>query len=232
MARSAEEARLEAQRRADAAGAEEFRLAAEAGGKGGGGKPKRSKAKAKTEGDDGAERRSDESRDKRKKRADRTGSEGDSAGSSAGAAEEGGGGETAERSMSSRFRRRQQQKEAGDKKEAKLQRAKAEASKRVGAWAETHRHDIYALLQSLRSFGPPLFAKDPLGSSGVEREAKSLRKAYHKVAARLHPDKVRGESVHVQALAEELFKVLGELFKAELARLEATDETAALTLSA
>ena len=31
---------------------------------------------------------------------------------------------------------------------------------------------------------------------------------------------------------DDIFKVLGELFKAELARLEATDETAALTLSA
>ena len=60
---------------------------------------------------------------------------------------------------------------------------------------------------------------------GVERTASAsqLRKAYHKCAARLHPDKVQGESVQVRALAEELFKALGEAYAAETGRLEAVD---------
>ena len=48
-----------------------------------------------------------------------------------------------------------------------------------------------------------------------------MRRAYHRAAARVHPDKVRDLPVAAQALAEELFKALGEAHTKEQARLEA-----------
>ena len=51
-------------------------------------------------------------------------------------------------------------------------------------------------------------------------DLKSLRKAYHRAAARLHPDKVHGLPLNAQALAEELFKALGEAFNKEVAAIE------------
>jgi curved DNA-binding protein CbpA len=51
-------------------------------------------------------------------------------------------------------------------------------------------------------------------------DAKSLRKAYHRAAARLHPDKVSGHPLAAQAMAEELFKALGASYQKELQALE------------
>ena len=124
--------------------------------------------------------------------------------------------------LGSRVQMQQVAQEDARKQEARLQKAKKEAARRIKIWQQKHR-DIYSLLESLRSFGPPLFPKDPLGDATLERNARSLRKAYHKCAARLHPDKVQGESVQVRALAEELFKALGEAYAAETGRLEAVD---------
>ena len=124
--------------------------------------------------------------------------------------------------IGSRVQTQQMAQEDARKQEARLQKAKQEAARRIKIWQEKHR-DIYSLLESLRGFGPPLFPKDPLGGATLERNARSLRKAYHKCAARLHPDKVHGESVQVRALAEELFKALGEAYAAETSRLEAVD---------
>ena len=124
--------------------------------------------------------------------------------------------------LGSRVQMQQVAQEDARKQEARLQKAKKEAARRIKIWQQKHR-DIYSLLESLRGFGPPLFPKDPLGDATLERNARSLRKAYHKCAARLHPDKVQGESVQVRALAEELFKALGEAYAAETGRLEAVD---------
>jgi hypothetical protein len=124
--------------------------------------------------------------------------------------------------IGSRVQTQQMAQEDARKQEARLQKAKQEAARRIKIWQEKHR-DIYSLLESLRGFGPPLFPKDPLGGATLERNARSLRKAYHKCAARLHPDKVHGESVQARALAEELFKALGEAYAAESSRLEAVD---------
>ena len=124
--------------------------------------------------------------------------------------------------IGSRVQTQQMAQEDARKQEARLQKAKKEAARRIKIWQQKHR-DIYSLLESLRGFGPPLFPKDPLGDATLERNARSLRKAYHKCAARLHPDKMQGESVQVRALAEELFKALGEAYAAETGRLEAVD---------
>lgn len=51
-------------------------------------------------------------------------------------------------------------------------------------------------------------------------DVTQLKRAYRRAAAKLHPDKVADLPVAAQALAEELFKVLGVTYKAELAQLE------------
>ena len=124
--------------------------------------------------------------------------------------------------IGSRVQTQQTQQEYAAQQEARLQKAKQEAARRIKIWQEKHR-DIYSLLESLRGFGPPLFPRDPLGGATLERDARSLRKAYHKCAARLHPDKVHGESLQARALAEELFKALGQAYAVETSRLEAAE---------
>ena len=205
---AAEGRRAAAQRRADAAGSQELRaMEAEGGGAGGGNAQAGSGAEAEQDG-----------------------------GGKGGKGRRGGKAERGETQPSrlrrqvsdtvskigSRVQTQQTAQEDARKLEARLQKAKQEAARRIKIWQEKHR-DIYSLLESLRGFGPPLFPKDPLGGATLERNARSLRKAYHKCAARLHPDKVHGESVQVRALAEELFKALGEAYTAETSRLEAVD---------
>ena len=205
---AAEGRRAAAQRRADAAGSQELRaMEAEGGGAGGGNAQAGSGAEAEQDGGGkggkgrrgGKAERGETQPSRLRRQVSNTVSK-----------------------IGSRVQTQQTAQEDARKLEARLQKAKQEAARRIKIWQEKHR-DIYSLLESLRGFGPPLFPKDPLGGATLERNARSLRKAYHKCAARLHPDKVHGESVQVRALAEELFKALGEAYTAETSRLEAID---------
>ena len=221
---AAEGRRMAAQRRADAAGSDELRAMGAEGGGAGEVRASSSTSSASSCGNARAGRGAD---------AEEDGGGKGGKGRRGGKAERGEGAEKqpsklrrqvsdAAVRLGSRVQTQQMANEYARKQEVRLQKAKQEAARRIKIWHEKHR-DIYSLLESLRGFGPPLFPKDPLGGATLERDARSLRKAYHKCAARLHPDKVHGESVQVRALAEELFKALGEAYAAETNRLEAVD---------
>ena len=49
----------------------------------------------------------------------------------------------------------------------------------------------------------------------------ALRRTHHKVLAKIHPDRHTGSALHVRVQAEELFKLLGEAYERERARLTA-----------
>ena len=68
--------------------------------------------------------------------------------------------------------------------------------------------------------GPPLFPSEWSVGTVVEGDSTRLRKAYHRAAARLHPDKVRGHPLAVRVTAEELFKVMSAAHERELRRLQ------------
>jgi curved DNA-binding protein CbpA len=109
-------------------------------------------------------------------------------------------------------------KEVQEKQRERRQRKREEAATHVGGWAHAHA-SIYDQLKSLPQIGPPLFPEAWTAGEVNRGDAKALRKAYHRAAARLHPDKVQALPLNAQALAEELFKALGEAYQKEVKRL-------------
>ena len=152
----------------------------------------------------------------RRERGRRREASGDAAGGdlSGGEAEEGGEG------VSSKAHRRRVAEEMGKKREKRKQKKKEEAATHVGGWADVHR-SVYEQLASLPSIGPPIFPDAWSAGKVTKGDAKQLKRAYHKAAAKLHPDKVSDLPLSAQALAEELFKALGEAYQKELKRIEA-----------
>ena len=78
-----------------------------------------------------------------------------------------------------------------------------------------------ALMQPGRrssSSHPPL-ASFGQGVSLKEGDASALKRQYHRLAARLHPDKVRDRPLNVQVAAEEVFKLLSIAYNKEMERL-------------
>jgi DnaJ-class molecular chaperone len=53
----------------------------------------------------------------------------------------------------------------------------------------------------------------------VENDASSLRKCYHKLASKLHPDRQVGNPTATRVLAEEVFKLLTIAFQKEMDNL-------------
>ena len=121
--------------------------------------------------------------------------------------------------MGARAHHRRIANEMGEKAQARKQKKKEEAASHVGGWTLAHA-TIYEQLASLPQIGPPIFPEAWTAGDVRKGDIKSLRKAYHRAAARLHPDKVRDLPLNAQALAEELFKALGEAFKKEVAAIE------------
>ena len=65
-----------------------------------------------------------------------------------------------------------------------------------------------------------LFATDPLGGMTLQRDdAVGLKKAWHKLASKLHPDRQRDNPMATQVLAEEVYKALSIAYNKESSRL-------------
>lgn len=133
--------------------------------------------------------------------------------------------EAAER-VGSKAALRRAASESSEKVAERKLRKKAEAMSGVNTWVAAHR-TIYDQLDSLPLIGPPLFPEGWTAGEVRKGNVKSLRKGYHRAAARLHPDKVQEQPLSVQAVAEELFKALGESYQKELTRLDAGGDLAA-----
>ena len=85
---------------------------------------------------------------------------------------------------------------------------KAATSKLLDEWHARTRGNVYEMLRTCHHF-TDLFTSDPLKSVNlVSGDQTSLKKAWHLLAAKLHPDRQRGNPTATQVLAEEIFKVL------------------------
>ena len=111
-------------------------------------------------------------------------------------------------------------KEVREKQQQRRQKKKEQAASHVGGWALAHA-SIYEQLKALPEVGPPIFPEAWTAGEVTHGDLKSLKRAYHRAAAKLHPDKVQALPLASQALAEELFKALGEAYSKELKSLEA-----------
>ena len=110
-----------------------------------------------------------------------------------------------------------QRREAETFKRRETQRTAA--SQLLREWERRTRGDIYAMLGSLRQF-VDLFDDDPLQWVAVQRgSAAALKKVWHRLAARLHPDRQQHRPLATQVLAEEVFKALTLAYAAEKERL-------------
>ncbi len=109
--------------------------------------------------------------------------------------------------------------EVREKQQQRRQKKKEEAASHVDGWAHAHA-SIYEQLAALPQVGPPIFPEAWTAGAVARGDLKSLKRAYHRAAAKLHPDKVQSLPLASQALAEELFKALGEAYAKELKALE------------
>ena len=121
--------------------------------------------------------------------------------------------------INARAHHRKIAQEMSEKREKRKHKKKEEAAVHVGGWALAHG-SIYDQLDSLPEIGPPIFPEAWTAGSVTKGDAKALRRAYHRAAARVHPDKVHDLPVSAQALAEELFKALGEAYQKEVKRID------------
>lgn len=100
-------------------------------------------------------------------------------------------------------------------------RVQVAARKLLDQFSERTQGDIYLMLQGAHLF-TDLFISDPLSGAKLARgDAAALRRTHHKVLARIHPDRHTGSALNVRVQAEELFKLLGEAYERERARLAA-----------
>ena len=99
------------------------------------------------------------------------------------------------------------------------ERSKTAARRLLAQFEQRAQGSIYLMLQNLHLF-TDLFAADPLGGErAAHGDAKALKKQYHKLAAKLHPDRHTASAPLVQVQAEELFKMLGDAYAKEQARI-------------
>jgi hypothetical protein len=112
-----------------------------------------------------------------------------------------------------------QQREAREQKARDQKRAQAD--RLLAAWHERHRGDVYAMMGSVKVFTDIFTGGDPLAGKALPRgDAQALKKAWHKLAARLHPDRQQDADTATQVLAEEVFKALTMAYTKEVERIE------------
>ena len=85
------------------------------------------------------------------------------------------------------------------RREAREQKAregkKAQAERLLAMWHEKHRGDVYAMMSTIKLF-TDLFGTDPLAGQALARgDAHALKKVWHKLAAKLHPDRQRSADI-------------------------------------
>ena len=95
------------------------------------------------------------------------------------------------------------------------ERNKLAADRLLKEWGSRTRGNVYEMMRSAHCF-TDVFKGDPLeGTRLVEGDASSLKKCYHRLAARLHPDRQQGNPTATRVLAEEIFKELSIAFQKE-----------------
>ena len=83
---------------------------------------------------------------------------------------------------------KQQQEEAEQRERASK---KAAADRLLGRWGDKHRGDVYEMMRTIHLF-TDIFAEDPMANVALTRgDTTALKKAWHKLAAKLHPDRQR-----------------------------------------
>ena len=127
------------------------------------------------------------------------------------------------------LKERQRHQEA-DQKER--EHKKTAATRLLKQWMERTNGDVYEMMLSCKLFtdifpmGDPLAAAAAGGGGGgpgppllTRGDGTSLKKAWHKLAAKLHPDRQRNNDTATQVLAEEVFKALTLAYQKEAQRL-------------
>ena len=115
-----------------------------------------------------------------------------------------------------------EQLQAADQKQREKVRKQTE--RLLERWQPSHKGDIYMMLNTVHLF-PDLVSKGENngGSSNVARgDSAGLKKAWHKLAAKLHPDRQRSNPLPTQVLAEEVFKLMSLAYHKEAERLAGT----------
>ena len=115
-----------------------------------------------------------------------------------------------------------EQLQAADQKQREKVRKQTE--RLLERWQPSHKGDIYMMLNTVYLF-PDLVSKGENngGSSNVARgDSAGLKKAWHKLAAKLHPDRQRSNPLPTQVLAEEVFKLMSLAYHKEAERLAGT----------
>ena len=96
---------------------------------------------------------------------------------------------------------------------------KLAADRLLRQWMERTSGDVYEMMKSCKLF-TDLFSVDPLANIELKHgDSTALKKAWHKLAAKLHPDRQRANSTATQVLAEEVFKALTLAYQKETTRL-------------
>lgn len=109
--------------------------------------------------------------------------------------------------------------QAEEKLARERERGQAAAKRILKEWCARTRGDAYSMMRSAHLF-TDIFESDPLaGIELVNGNASSLKKCYHKLAAKLHPDRQRGNPTATQVLAEEVFKLITIAYQQESAKL-------------
>ena len=115
------------------------------------------------------------------------------------------------------LKERKQQEEALNAERSAIRDA---ASRRLAKWTDQHRGDVYKMMRTCHLFADIFGNDDPMASVTLPKgDPTALKKAWHKLAAKLHPDKQRNASTATQVLAEEVFKTLTLAYNKELEKL-------------
>ena len=106
------------------------------------------------------------------------------------------------------------------KEEADREKLRFAARRLTEQWVARNGDDVYAMMRSAHHFMDVFSGGDPLHGSELKAgDAVSLKKAYHKLATRLHPDRHQHSALGVQVQAEEIFKLISSKYQQESDRL-------------